>query len=149
MRGLSFVGPTIVLAVVLPAAVGCGSGGPPVYGVSGIVTIGGSPAQNIQVTFMPTDASHPIASGKVDASGRYTLASGAKNRTGAVAGSYKVVLTQLDVASQAELDARYSASGRADPIPVASFPKEYQSVDTTPTEVDVAAKANTIDIQIP
>lgn len=148
MRGLSFVGPVIVLAVVLPAG-GCGSDGPPVYGVSGIVTIGGSPAQNIQVTFMPTDASHPIASGKVDASGRYTLTSGAKNRAGAVAGSYKVVLTQLDVASQAELDARYSASGRADPIPVASFPKEYQSVDTTPAEVDVAAKANTIDINIP
>lgn len=137
-----------VLAVATIA--GCGQRGPAVHPVSGIVTVGGKPVQNVQVTFMPTDPSRPVASGNVDADGRYVLTSGATNSRGAVAGAYKVVLAQLDGSSQQELDARYtSGTGGPPPVPKAAFPDEYKSVETSPKQVDVAAGSNTINIEIP
>ena len=132
------------------ALIGCGQSGPAVHPVSGTVTVGGKPVQNVQVTFMPTEPSRPIASGNVDADGRYVLTSGATNRSGAVAGAYKVVLSQLDGASQQELDARYtSGTGGPPPVPKAAFPDEYKSAETSPKQVDVAAGSNTINIEIP
>lgn len=142
--------PSVFVAALCLTAAGCGPGGPTLYGVSGVLTIGGSPAQNVQVTFMPTDASLPVASGTVDASGKFTLVSGNENRAGAAAGSYKVVLTQLDGGSQEDIEARYSGGGGgAPPIPKASFPEEYRAADTSPKQVEVVAGTNTIDIDIP
>lgn len=148
MRLVVCMVPLWLMAAVLPFGAGCGKGGPALHEVSGSVTIGGSPAQNIQVTFMPIDAALPVASGKVDATGRYSLVSSNENRAGAAAGAYKVVLTQLDSGSQEEIEARYSGGGGA-PIPKASFPPEYQSVESSPKQVDVVAGKNTIDIEIP
>lgn len=136
------------VVVVVGLTIGCGKGGVPVYGVSGKVTIDGEPAKNVQVTFMPTDATLPVASGNVDAAGNYVLVSGVDNRKGAAAGSYKVVLSQLESLEDAE--SRYSSGkGGPPPVPKASFPKEYASVETTPKQVDVLAKPNTIDLEIP
>jgi hypothetical protein len=150
MRRLLDTFRSIAAAVVLLAPVGCGPGGPTMYDVSGTVTIAGSPAQNVQVTFMPTDASLPVASGNVDGGGRYTLTSGASNRQGAAAGTYKVVLRQIEGGSEADVAARYTSGQGKAPVAKASFPKEYQAVDTTPKQVEVAATAtNTIDIAIP
>ena len=132
------------------ALIGCGQSGPAVHAVSGTVTVGGKPVQNVQVTFMPTDPSRPVASGNVAADGRYVLTSGATNKRGAVAGAYKVVLSQLDGSSQQELEARYtSGTGGPPPVPKAAFPDEYKSVETSPKQVDVAAGSNTINIEIP
>lgn len=140
----------LCLACVLLVPLGCGPGGPPMYGVSGTVTIGGSPAANVQVTFMPVDSSLPVASGNVDAAGRYSLSSGADNRQGAAAGAYKVVLRQLEGGSEADVAARYTSGQGKAPVAKTAFPKEYQSVETTPTQVDVkATDTNTIDIAIP
>lgn len=145
-----FLDTGLAVAIILPVAWGCGRGGPPMYPVSGAITVGGSPAPNVQVTFMPADASLPVASGNADASGRYTLSSGANNRQGAAAGSYKVVLRQLEGGSEADVAARYTSGQGKAPVVKSSFPKEYQSVETTPKQVEVkAADTNTIDIAIP
>lgn len=140
----------LCVAFVVVVPVGCGPGGPAMYDVSGKVTVGGSPAQNVQVTFMPVDASLPVASGNVDAAGRYSLSSGANNRLGAAAGTYKVVLRQLEGGSEADVAARYTSGQGKAPVAKAAFPKEYQSAETSPTQVEVqATDTNTIDIAIP
>lgn len=140
----------VAWVLTVATLIGCGQSGPAVHPVSGIVTVGGKPVQNVQVTFMPTEPSRPIASGNVDADGRYVLTSGATNRRGAVAGAYKVVLSQLDGAAQAEVEARYtSGTGGPPPVPKAAFPDEYKSVESSPKQVDVVAGSNTINIEIP
>jgi hypothetical protein len=149
MRRIIDSGRGIGVALTLLVPLGCGRGGPTMYDVSGTVTIDGSPAQNVQVTFMPVGGSLPVASGNVDATGRYSLSSGADNRQGAAAGTNKVVLRTLEGGSEADVAARYTSGQGKAPVEKAAFPKEYQSVETTPTQVEVKATANTIDIAIP
>jgi hypothetical protein len=136
--------------VLLTSVAGCGPSGPPLQPVSGTLTIDGKPATNVQISFMPTDPSRPVASGNCDAAGRYELTSGAADRKGAVAGAYKVVLSQLESLSAEEEAARYaSGSGGPPRPPKPPFPSEYRDASTTPKQVDVAVGPNTIDIAIP
>lgn len=140
---------SMAVAVLL---VGCGPTGPALHPVTGKVTIGGSPASGIQVSFMPVDAKQMTASGKVEG-GSYTLFSNAGK--GAIAGKYKVVLSQAAAGgggapTPEQMAAQYSGNrqGGAAVKDKPSFPAEYSAADTTPLEVEVKAGPNTIDIPL-
>jgi hypothetical protein len=135
-----------VIALLVILVCGCGpSGGPTTNPVSGPVTIGGQAAKEIRVDFHPVDQTAEVASGNVEADGRYTLYTGQMGKPGAMAGRYKVVLTPM--ASGDDSYMRGPQAGR----PQAGddgIPKEYKSLATTPKEVEVKAGRNTIDIEI-
>ena len=140
----------VLLSAILPVLAGCGDSGPKLYSVKGKITINGQPAKDIQVNFHPTDPKEPIASSQVAADGTYELRSTSENRAGAVAGTYKVVLTQM-APSGADAANMYSAAkpGEGVPgMPAASFPAEYLSAEKSPKQVEVKSQANVIDIEI-
>jgi hypothetical protein len=86
----------ILGAILLAAGFwGCGGGGGdqvPVYPVSGTITIAGNPVANAVVTFSP-EAKQPVAMGRTDTSGKYTLTTYDAN-DGAAVGEYKVMVTK-------------------------------------------------------
>ena len=85
---------------------GCGSKGPKVYYVEGIVTLDGTPVDGCTVAFVPkqesqdsNDLSAPLyASGDTDSSGKYRLTAtrGAAVGAGTTAGEYKVSLSKRE-----------------------------------------------------
>jgi hypothetical protein len=77
--------------VLLLNVVGCGSGGPAVYPVSGTVTYNGAPVDNAQVTFIPENGAPGM--GQTDASGKYQIAT--RGQDGAVVGLSKVTITKI------------------------------------------------------
>jgi hypothetical protein len=86
-----------LLAVALPlVGAGCGPGN--VARVSGRVTVDGSPAANVLVTFQPLGSAEnpnpgPGSYGKTDADGRYHLTLvGREGRLGAFVGKHRVEL---------------------------------------------------------
>ena len=90
---------------------GCGSSGPSVTAVTGVVTLDGKPLGAAVVTFSPTDESGVAAVGKTQTDGAFVLnATGAKPGTGTAVGNYavtvdKVILPEIPVIS--EDDPRY------------------------------------------
>jgi len=134
------------LALVL-VAVGCGPGGPKTVPVTGKVTIGGQPANNVSVSFIPEDPSLPTASGSVQ-NGSYTLYTGVEGKPGAVVGNYKVTL-----ASQGGMGAEaYKKASEGGGVPGVSdlpFPAEYADPTKTPLKKEVKAGGGTIDIEVP
>lgn len=139
----------LLLIAVVPVFAGCGDAGPKLYSVKGKVTINGQPAKDIQINFHPTDPKALIASSQVASDGTYELRSTAENRAGAVAGTYKVVLTQM-APSGADASKMYSGgpAGGVPGMPTASFPPEYLSAEKSPKQVEVKPQANVIDLEI-
>jgi len=140
---------SVAMFLVAAIAAGCKPAGPDVHPVTGTLTVGGQPAQNVQVAFYPAAGSAQMATGRVDASGRFALVTGNKGVKGAMAGKYKVVLSQLEDDSMEAAAARYASAkgkppGRAKP----SFPKEYLAPDSSPKEVEVKPGPNTIDLAL-
>lgn len=140
----------LALGVIVVAAIaGCRPAGPALFPVSGTLTVGGQPAQNVQVAFYPAAGSAQMATGRVDASGRFALVTGNKGLKGAMPGKYKVVLTPYEESSMEADAARYtSGKGKSPSPPKASFPKEYLAPDTSPKEVEVKPGPNTIDLAL-
>ncbi|HEY2786676.1 MAG TPA: hypothetical protein VGJ05_17060, partial [Fimbriiglobus sp.] len=86
----------LLLAVTL-ALVGAGcSRGPTLAPVSGTVTLNGKPLANVQVEFWP-EGSAPRSVGMTDQQGRFTLTTDGEGKPGAVVGSHKVVLHDLNI----------------------------------------------------
>src|SRR5437879_1216622 len=83
----------VVIGFALLSAAGC-SGGPAFAPVTGTVTAGGKPLENVQVEFWP-QVSGPRSLGVTDKNGRFTLTSDNGEQPGAVIGSHKVVLVDL------------------------------------------------------
>ena len=148
MRNCGLVGRLSVgivgLAIPVFLVAGCGQSGPATHSVTGAVTIGGQPASALRVDFYPVDPANEVASGNVEAGGKYTLFSGQMGKPGAMAGRYKVVLTP-SMADTSYMDGPSSGPPKEGAV---AIPEEYTSVDTTPEEVEVKAGSNTIDIQI-
>jgi hypothetical protein len=141
--------PTVAMVLVAAIAAGCKPAGPDVHPVTGTLTIGGQPAQNVQIALYPADGSAQMATGRVDASGRFALVTGNKGAKGAMAGKYKVVLTPYEESSMEADAARYtSGKGKSPTPPKASFPKEYLAPDSSPKEVEVKPGPNTIDLAL-
>lgn len=91
----------MVVAVASIAVAGCGRG-QPVAPVSGRVTVGGAPVENVVVTFTPTGGTAepgPGSFGRTDADGRYRLAVAGTGRSGAMVGRHRVTLVYRDDAT--------------------------------------------------
>lgn len=141
-----------LLAVALSASLflvaGCG-GSSGFTEVTGTVTIKGQPApEGTGVTFSPVPGSAPdllMATGRLDAQGKFQLFSGNEGTIGAKPGKYKVVLSP-----KPNEGAYMQNSGAAPPkIDLGPIPKEYVSPDSSPKEVEVTAgQPNVIDITI-
>ena len=123
-----------VMCVLLHAValVGCGSsGGNPVLKVTGVVTYQGAPVADAGVTFTP-EKGRP-ASGKTDASGKFTLSTFAKE-DGAVPGLHKVAVTP-NASQIAPMPGTPEAAQAAAGKP--PFPPRYNSAETSGLTADV------------
>ena len=132
----------------MPFLSGCG-GGPKYVEVSGVVTKGGKPLPNVRVEFWPeTNAIKSTA--VTDAEGKYILKSEDGKTLGAVVGSHKVVLKDMDQYGEKFLGRKAEnmpdISGGKKP----RFAKQLSDAASTPIKKTVADSAtNTIDIEVP
>lgn len=150
-----------LVAALSVGLVGCGGGasGPNTAAVKGTLSINGAPANDIQITFMPSDATGVAASGTVK-NGQFELFTTGGKR-GAVPGKYKVVLVAAAAmpgspaggsappSSDAMMSKYKSAKGKtpgSDEKP--PFPEKYKSAATSDKEVEVKSGSNDIKIEI-
>jgi hypothetical protein len=158
------------LAVLLPAALGAAvaAGGCrrpefAFYPVEGTVTRGGRPLPNIQVVFLADPDSGtvgPRATGATDAAGRYRLRTD-QGDDGAVAGTHRVVLVDLEAArmgfgrfggsQRKEVEGAPPKGGKrlADKSKTASrVPAEYGSINQTKLRARVGPEDGVFDVKI-
>ncbi len=133
----------IVPVALMAVAIGCGPGGPATVPVTGKITIGGQPANNVSISFIPETAGAPTASGTAN-NGTYTLYTGVDGKPGAVVGKYKVTL-----AAQGASDEAAYRSGKAPGTGSLPFPAEYADPTKTPLTKEVTASGGAIDIEVP
>ena len=89
-------------AIVLPAVLLVGCGGPSLGTVTGTVTIDGKPAPNVTVTFVP-EAGGRASTGVTDSEGKYELLYSVDK--GALIGKHKVALqTNREAQGEAGVD---------------------------------------------
>ncbi len=143
MRAMKFFVATVMPVAMLVAMIGCGPGGPATVPVSGKITIGGQPANNVSISFIPETAGNPTASGAAT-NGTYTLYTGVDGKPGAVVGKYKVTL-----AAQGGTDEAAYRSGKAPGTAALPFPADYADPAKTPLTKEVTASGGAIDLEIP
>ncbi len=156
MRKSNLVVGMMVVVLALGGLSGCGGAGgsatgPKTYPVSGTVTQGGKPVDGATILFVSTDGKKS-ATGKTDASGRYTLTT-TKSGDGAVAGQYKVAITKFDagqVAAADISDPNYAPPDPNKPAPVAKnlLPEKYASPETSGLTATVKESSNKIDFTL-
>jgi len=95
---------------------GCGSKGPDLAPVIGILTLDGEPVANAAVMFVPEEGGRP-AEDVTDQQGRFNLAT-LKPGDGALVGTHTATVTLFN-----EAGAATDADGLSLPIPEARFPK--------------------------
>ncbi len=146
-RSLSVLGCLVGVAALVVAS-GCTPSGPATVLVSGKLTIGGQPANDVTITLTPIDSTLVTASGPVT-NGTFKLYSGVEGKEGAMPGKYKVGLAA--VSSAADASAMYSgtAGGGPPPTPTAPFPARYTSAGTSDKEVEVPKGGGELVIDIP
>jgi hypothetical protein len=129
-------------------AAGCGGGSgdaPSVYPVTGKVTQGGKPLENVQVNFVPSDDTGLPSSGTTNADGVYTL-SRHTGDAGAKPGNYRIVLSDTAAAAS---QSNYSDTKGGPPKTAESrIPEKWQTAESSPQSVEVKAESNTIDIDL-
>lgn len=137
---------------------GCGSGKLGVVPVSGTLTIDGQPADNVEITLVPVDTSLPSATGLAQG-GKFELFSGVQGASGAVPGTYKLVLAVRKMTTEEETRAKYAAGAKAggasggSPVPQTTeaalpFATKYTSSSTTDKEVTIPPKGGSIEIDV-
>lgn len=94
----------ILLGLGICVCYGCGGGdtGPRTVPVTGTVTMKGSPAEGVTVSFLP-EGDGQSAVGVTDSSGKYMLTTRVKD-DGAVPGKYKVTLAKYEGQQQTVTD---------------------------------------------
>jgi len=124
----------IVCLLLALVTVGCGSRR--TLPVEGVVLLDGKPLAGASVQFIPEDKGR-AATGETDASGRFMMST-FKPRDGALAGSYKVVISPptgaIDKTQYASAEDAMSAASRMPKkeSPKPSFPQKYSRPDQTP-----------------
>ncbi|QDU64812.1 hypothetical protein Pan216_57050 [Planctomycetes bacterium Pan216] len=131
------------VAVSTLVIVGCGSSGPmdkweksrpPVYPVSGVVTLAGEPVEGAVVLFQSQEKSRS-AYGTTDAAGRFQLTT-FEASDGAVAGPQRVSINKsIETAAEASEEDRRGASSK--PKITWLTPERYASFDTSELTVNV------------
>lgn len=158
MSALKFACPAAALAAVLLIGCSGAEGDTPVdvHPVTGKVTLNGAPVAGASVTFSPK-SNQPVATGRTDDSGTYTLTTYASG-DGAAAGDYVALVYKNEVDSSA-------ASGPAphdpnNPTPKAHggpsrravtkslVPKKYGSADESDLKVTVKEGENNIPLDL-
>jgi hypothetical protein len=114
----------ICFAIGTCMLVGCGKPKPDLVPASGVLTIGGQPAANIRLNFVPmttdTAINAPSSHGVTDEQGRFTLRTVKDDLEGAVKGKHLVTFTDQEagrgeqgeeVSNLARFDAQYGSNG--------------------------------------
>jgi predicted small lipoprotein YifL len=148
-RQLGGLAALVVFTVCLS---GCGPAGPKTYPVKGKLTINGQAPKDVNMAFYPVGANLEAAGAEMAADGSYTLKTGREGKAGAMAGDYKVVLsqnTQTLGAGQYKPGAEGGAPNMQRPSagPL-NFPERYLAAATSDKTVTVKAGDNTINIDI-
>jgi hypothetical protein len=130
------IGLAVVVMFVL-VVLGCGSGGPPMGRVSGVVTYKDKPLDTGTVTFVATDGKSPNATGTIKSGGSYTLQT-SEPGDGAVVGDYKVAITDVD-----SNVLNTSLPGAPAAAPKSAIPKQYQDANTSGLTAKVESGSNT------
>ncbi len=106
--------------------VGCGDklSGPATEPVSGVVTLDGTPVPQANVVFLPDAKNGKPASGVTDENGRYELTT-FNPKDGAMAGSYKVMITKAKAENTSDVD----LSGLSEEEALEKAAEEYYSSD--------------------
>lgn len=133
----------VVCAGLALACVGCGQatvGRAATAPAAGVVTLAGQPLADVNVTFTPA-AGRP-ATGRTDATGRFTLSTFVAG-DGAIPGVHRVTLSlpAIDVPMPGTPEA--AAYVPAKP----AYPERYGGLDTTDLEVEIPA-AGTRDLRL-
>jgi hypothetical protein len=129
---------------LLLSLLGCG----PSYHVGevdGVLLVNDKPAPKVQIQFMPdidAKTTGPVSFGETDAQGKFSLnlrvPNSSSNPPGAVVGSHRVVLTDMQLVA--------SATGVGVPI---RFGPEYTAVSSTPLKQVVKEGKQTIELKVP
>jgi hypothetical protein len=150
----------LALAILGGTLVGCGaaggSGGPPVFPVTGVVKVNGQPVAGADIVFNLKDGSGS-SFGRTDASGNYQLTTRRSN-DGAPPGDYLVVISKADGApppDSADIpqdSPNYNPFvGKAAPVkPKAKsgIPAKYADAKTSGLTARVLEEKNTIDFDL-
>lgn len=146
---------TVVLAACFLGCSGGSEGRKPTHVVTGQVTYGGGPVSGASVFFAPTEG-QPVAIGKTDESGNYTLTT-YETGDGAAEGKYIVVVTKkaAPVAKTEALspdDPNYGQASHEATEAAGSgslLPEKYSSSATSDLEAIVkAGEENKIDLAL-
>lgn len=143
MRGLGFA-----FVALIAGMAGCASddgsvaGREPTVSVRGVVSMDGQPLAGVTVLFHSQSVSR-TASGRTDASGRFTLSTFDPG-DGAVVGLHKVTVQKVEHKTTPHPD--------GEPFPptveeIWHTPKPYADVETTPLEANINAEGET-DLQL-
>ena len=135
MNRLAFA--SIVL-VCLAVVIGCSSGPavdpnrPATVEAGGTVTYNGQPLEGATVAFLPKNPKDPGASGRTDASGKFTLTAFAPG-DGAVPGSYLVTISKVEGSTEVQEDSE------AEPVALKSLiPEKYNNPQGSGFTAEVA-----------
>lgn len=139
-RWIAFLAFTFVLVVV-----GCKKG-PAMAEVEGVIKVKGKPVDKIHVEFWPT-GSAPRSMGMTDENGRYTLKSDDGKYVGAVVGSHKIVLRDLN-----QYGEKFVGRGSEDmDLSGGKKPRinaSYGDVGRTPLSKEVTSGKNEINLDV-
>lgn len=139
LRGL---GSLLVLAVI---AVGCGTGGPVIGSVSGLVTHGGEPVSPGLVNLVSKTGF--AVSVKLDRNGVYTARS--QHGNGVPLGTYRVSVTDVPLTDQEVVAALRGGSVTvAPPTDLVKIPPKYREFGTSGLTIEVQEGVNVFDIEL-
>jgi nucleoid-associated protein YgaU len=137
-----------LLVVGMTIAAGCGGGGPQFAEVEGSVTQGGKPLTNVRVEFWP-ESNGPKSTGLTDDGGRYVLKSEDGKRAGAMVGSHKVVVKDMQIFGEKFLGRKAENVSDLSGGKKRRFGNQYEEAARTPISKSVGAgQKNTIDIEV-
>lgn len=130
--------------LLMAAVVGCGSGGPALVPVTGVLTYKGKPVANAGLRFLP-EAGRP-SSGQTDEEGRFTL-SYDREHEGAVMGKHKVWVTRMPTRPTTKAEQEAAIMGRKTPLSrdLSAFFDKYGEKNS---KVEVVIDKNTKELKL-
>ena len=132
-------------ACLLAACLGCETyDGPPLYPVSGIVTLDGKPLANAGVMFLPRDSTRGNAClGITDASGKYVLKAERGGGAGCQEGKFAVTISKMKDPPPGTGEVAAAETGTEETLPA----KYWDSAQTI-LSADVPSGGATIDFKL-
>ncbi|QDT55260.1 hypothetical protein Pan44_33030 [Caulifigura coniformis] len=132
----------LVTSVLVSQFLGCGSSGPELASVTGVITLDGKPLPKVGVVFRPLGSGASPAYGGTNRDGKYTLMF-SRDSAGAMPGDYEVDL-EVTKYTKSEIE-QMKADGNEPPPPV-TLPKQYRQPGAL--KATVKSGVNTIDFAL-